>query len=140
MAWGACHSAVEAVHGKAQMDSLPAARSGGHRSARGRTVDASLGAALAMIHVVCTTFLCAPVAGVRAQLAKLFGKWAVARGRVGAQAADRCAFNTTCRTGIDALLANHVRKAIAARSGADVAGVNAVLGVLINVMTHEETP
>jgi len=119
---------------------LPTARLGGHLSARCRAVDASLGAALAVIHVVCTTFFCAPVANVRAQLAKLFGKWAVACSRVRAQATDRCAFNTTCRTGIDAFLANHVRKTIAACSGANVAGVDAVLGVLIQVMAHEETP
>ena len=84
-----------------------------------------------MIHVVCTTLLCAPVANVCAQLAKLFCKRAVARGRVSAQAADRCAFNTTCRTGIGAFHANHVRKTIAALSGADVAFVDAGLGVLI---------
>jgi hypothetical protein len=111
-----------------------------HLAARCGALDASLGAALAMIHVVCTTLFGAPVANVRAQLAKLFGKWAVARGRVGAQAADCCAFNATGWTGIGAFLANHVRKTIGALSGAQVAGVDAVLGDLIQVMTHEETP
>lgn len=119
---------------------MPAAQSSGHLAACCGAIGASLGAKLAVIHVVCATLLCAPVANVRAQLAKLFGKRAVARGRVSARAADRCAFNTTRRTGIDAFHANHVRKTIAARSGADVAAVDAGLGVLIQVMTHGETP
>jgi hypothetical protein len=119
---------------------LKASLSGRHLAARCGALDASFGAALAVIHVVCTTLFCAPVANVSAKLANLFGKWAVACGRVSAQAADRCAFNTAGRTGIDAFLADHVRKAITARSGAEVASVNAVLGVLVQVMTHGETP
>ena len=119
---------------------MSAAGSSGHLAARCGALGASFGAALAVIHVMSTTLLCAPVANVRTQRAKLFGKWAVACGRVSAQAADRCAFNTAGRTGVEAFLAHHVRKTIAARSGADIAGVDAVLGVLIQVMTHDETP
>lgn len=89
---------------------------------------------------MCTTLVCAPVANLRAQRTKLFGKGAVARGRVSAQAGDRCAFNTAGRAGVDALHANHVGKTIAARSGADVASVDAVLRVLIQVMTHDGVP
>lgn len=119
---------------------MPAAGSSGHLAARCGALDASLGAALAVIHVVCTTLFCAPVANVRAYRAKLFSKWAVARCRVSAQAADCCAFNTAGWTCIDAFLSNHVRKTVAARSGAEVAGVNTVLGVLVQVMTHGEAP
>ena len=46
--------------------SLPAAGSSGHLAARCGALDAGLGAALAVIHVVCTTLFCAPVANVRA--------------------------------------------------------------------------
>jgi hypothetical protein len=45
---------------------LPAVWSSRHLAARCGAVDASLGAALAMIHVVCTTLFCAPVANVSA--------------------------------------------------------------------------
>ena len=119
---------------------LRAAHSIGHLAAHCGALGASLGAALAVVHVVCTTFGRTPVANVRAQHAKLFDKGAVARGRVSAQPADRRAFDTAGRTGIDAFLSHHVRKTIAAGDGANVAGVDAVLGVLIQVMTHDGTP
>jgi hypothetical protein len=70
----------------------------------------------------------------------LFGEWAVASDSVGAQAADGSAFNATRWTSIDAFLAHHVRKADAALGGAEVAGVNAVFCVLIQVVTHDEVP
>ena len=56
------------------------------------------------------------------------------------QAADCCAFNTAGWTCIDAFLSNHVRKTVAARSSAEVAGIDTVLCVLVQVMTHGETP
>jgi hypothetical protein len=93
-----------------------------------------------VIHVVCATLFGAPVANVRAQCTKLFGKRAVAGHRVSAQAANGRTFNATGRTSIDAFLADHVGKTVAARRGAKVAAVNAVFSVLIQMMAHGEIP
>jgi hypothetical protein len=59
---------------------------------------------------------------------------------VSAQAAECCAFNAAGWTRIEAFLSDHVRKTVAARRGAEVAGVDTVLRVLFQVMPHGETP
>jgi hypothetical protein len=89
---------------------------------------------------MCATLFGAPVANVRAQLAKLLRKRAVAGDSICAQAADRCTFDAARGASIVAFLADHVRKTVAALRGAKVAGVDAVFGVLIQMMTHGEIP
>jgi len=81
-----------------------------------------------------------PVANIRAQLANLLGKRTVAGNRVGAQAADRRALDATGRTVIFACLAAHVRETIAAVGRAVVAGGDAVLGALVQMVTHCVSP
>jgi hypothetical protein len=93
-----------------------------------------------VIHIVCATLFGAPVANVGKQRANLFGKWAVASNSVGAQAANRRAFNATRRTGIDAFLAYHVRKTDAAFGGTQVAAVDAVFCFLIQITAHGDLP
>lgn len=115
-------------------------RLSGHLAASCGALTASLGTALAVIRVLRIALFRAPVANVRAQLANLLSEWAVAGDGIGAQATDRRALNAAGRTGIDAFLADHVRKTVTALGGAKVAGGDAVLSVLIQMMTHIETP
>ena len=81
-----------------------------------------------------------PVADVRAQLADLLGERTVAGDRIGAQPANRHALDTTGRTFIFAILADHVRETVAALGRAVVAGVDAVRGILVQMITHVEFP
>jgi hypothetical protein len=81
-----------------------------------------------------------PVANVRAQLANLLGKRTVAGDRVGAQTADRRTLDAAGRTVIFACLAAHVRETIAALGRAVVAGGDAVLGALVQMVTHGVFP
>ena len=81
-----------------------------------------------------------PVADVRAQLAYLLNERTIAGNRIGAQTADRRALDTAGRTVIFAFFTNHMRKAIAAFGRAEVASVDAILGILIQMMTHGVFP
>jgi hypothetical protein len=81
-----------------------------------------------------------PVADVRAQLANLLGKGTVAGHRIAAQPADRRALNTAGRTAIFAFLTHHVRETVAALGRAGVAGGDAILGALVEMMTHVMFP
>jgi hypothetical protein len=81
-----------------------------------------------------------PITDIRAQFASLFGEWAIASYCIGTQATNRRAFDTTGWAGIFTFFANHMCKTVAARSGTQVACINAVLGILIQMMTHGETP
>jgi len=89
-----------------------------------------------MVHVMCVALLFAPVANVCTQLANLLSERTVARYRVGAKVAYRCALNTAGGTVICALGANHMRKTNAALGRASIAGGNAVLGKLVHWMIH----
>ena len=84
-----------------------------------------------MIHVMRVALFRTPVADVRAQFANLLGERTVADDRIGAQPADRRAFDAAGRAGIFAFLADHVRETVAALSRAEVAGINAVFGELV---------
>ena len=77
------------------------------------------------------TLFCTPVADVRTQLADLLGKRAVSGDSIGAESADCGALDTTGRTVIVTLPANHVCETIAALGRAEIAGVNAVFSELI---------
>ena len=77
-----------------------------------------------------------PVADVRAQLANLLGERTVAGDRIDAQPADRRALDAAGRTGIFAFLADHARETAAALGRAVVAGDDAVLGALVQMITH----
>jgi hypothetical protein len=81
-----------------------------------------------------------PVADVRAQLASLLGERTVASDRIDAQPADRRALNAAGRTAIFAFLAYHVRETAAALGRAVVAGGDAVLGALVQMMAHVVFP
>jgi hypothetical protein len=93
-----------------------------------------------VIHVMGRTFICAPFANVRAQAANLFDEGAIAHDCISAQAADCGTFNTAGWACVDAFLADHVRKTSAALRCAKVAGVDAGLGILIQMATHFEIP
>ena len=80
----------------------------------------------------------APVADVRAQLAGLLGERTVAGDRIAAQPADCRTLDTAGRTLVFAFFAHHVRKAIAALGRAHITGVDAVFGILVQMMTHVE--
>ena len=77
-----------------------------------------------------------PVADVRAQLADLLGERTVAGNRIGAQAADRRAFDAAGRTVIFAFLADHVRETVAALCRTVVASGDAVFCVLVQMIIH----
>lgn len=81
-----------------------------------------------------------PVADVRAKLASLLGERTVAGDRIDAQTADRGALDAAGRAAIFAFLADHVRETVAALGRAVVAGGDAVLGALIQMMTHVVFP
>lgn len=98
------------------------------------------GAALTVIHVLLATLFRTPVADICAQLANLFGKRTVAGNRISAQTANRRAFDATGRTIIFACLAAHVRETIAAIGCAVVAGGDAVLRALVQVIIHSVSP
>ena len=108
----------------------------GHLAASLCATTARLGAALTVIHVMCVALFRAPVANIRAQLAGLLGEWTVAGDCIGTQPADRRALDTAGRTVIFTFLADHVRKTVAALGRAFVTGFDAVLGVLVQMMTH----
>ena len=82
----------------------------------------------------------APVADVRAQRASLLGKRTIAGYRIDAQSADRRALDAAGRTAIFAFLADHVRETDAALGRAVVAGGDAVLGALVQMITHVVFP
>ena len=115
-------------------------RLAGHLAASLDATTTSLGAALAVIHVVRTTLFGAPIADIRAQLADLLGEWTVAGDSVRAQAADRRALDAAGRAVIYAFLADHVREAVAALGSAVVAGGNTVYGVLVKRVIHDTCP
>ena len=77
-----------------------------------------------------------PIADVRAQLASLLGERTVAGDRIDAQAADRQALDAAGRTAIFAFLADHVRETVAALGRAVITGGDAVLGALVQMVTH----
>ena len=81
-------------------------------------------------------FFRTPVADVRAQLANLLAERTVARHRIDAQPADRRALDAAGRAAIFAFLADHVRETVAALGRAVVARGDAVLGALVQMMTH----
>jgi hypothetical protein len=112
----------------------------GHLTARLGTAAASLGAALAVRHVMGAAFLGAPVADVRAQLAELLGERTVASDRVATEPADRRALDAAGRTAIFAFLADHLCETVAALGRAVVAGGDAVLSALVQMMTHVAFP
>ena len=112
----------------------------GHLAASFGATAARLGAALAVIHILLAALFCTPVADVCAQFANLFGKRTVAGNRISAQAANCRAFDAAGRAGIFAFLADHVRETVAALCCTVVAGGDAVLGVLIQMMTHGMFP
>ena len=89
-----------------------------------------------MIHVMRAALFRTPLADVRAQFANLLGERTVAGDRIGAQPADRRALDAAGRTVIFAVLADHVRETVAALGRAVVAGGDAVLGALVQRMTH----
>ena len=122
--------------------SVPASllRLTGHLAARLRTATAGLGAARAVRHVVGATFLGTPVAYVRAQLAELLRERTVASDRVAAESADRGTLDTARRTGVGASLAGHVRETVATFGRAVITRGDAVLGSLIQMFTHGESP
>ena len=115
-------------------------RSNGHLAASLGATTARFGAALTVIHVVCVALICTPVADVRAQYAGLLGERAVAGSCIGAQPTDRRALNATGWTRIRTLLAEHVRETVAALGRAVVTGLDAVLGTLVQMMTHGVFP
>src|ERR1019366_3494288 len=82
----------------------------------------------------------APVADVRAQLASLLGERTVADDSIDAQPADRQALDAAGRTAIFAFLADHARETAAALGRAVVAGGDAVLGGLVQIITHVVFP
>lgn len=83
-----------------------------------------------------TALLRAPVANVCTQLAYLPNEWTVTGNRISAQTTDRRALYATGRTVVLALFAGHMRKTIAAFGGAEVASLDVVLGILIQMVTH----
>src|ERR1019366_9118925 len=115
-------------------------RSAGPLAARRRAAFAGLGAGLAMRHFVGAAFLRAPIADVRAQLAELLGERTVAGDRVAAEPADRGTLDTAGRTGGGARLAGHVRKAVATIGRALVARGDAVLFLLVEMVTPDVFP
>ena len=117
-----------------------AIQSTSHLAASLGATTARLGTALAMIHVMRVALFRTPITNVRAQLADLLGERTVAGDRIGAQSADSRALDATGRAFIFAILADHVRKTVAALSRAVVAGVDAVFGVLVQMMTHGISP
>ena len=101
---------------------------------------AGVGTALTGLHVTCFAFFCAPVADLGAQLTDLLGERAVASDRVCGQSADCCALNAAGRTVIGTALAHHVSETVATFGRTVIAGGDAVLGVLIQMMTHVVSP
>jgi len=94
----------------------------------------------AVIHILLAALFCTPVADVRAQLAYLLGERTVAGDRVSAQTADRRALDAAGRAVIFACLAAHVRETIAALGRAVIAGGDAFLGALVQMVTHCVSP
>jgi hypothetical protein len=121
---------------------VPAGRFGsaGHLATRLGTAAAGRDAALAVRHVVGTAFLGTPVADVRAQLAELLGERTVASDCVAAEPADRRALDTACGTGIGAGLAGHMCEAVATFGRAVITRGDAILGSLVQMFTHGESP
>ena len=81
-----------------------------------------------------------PVADVCTQLADLLGEWTVAGDRIRAQPADRGALDAAGRTIIFAVLADHVREAVAALGCTVVACIDTVHCVLVKMLTHGVFP
>ena len=115
-------------------------RSNGHLAASLGATTARFGAALTVIHVVRVALNCTPVADVRAKYAGLLGERAVAGSCISAQPTDRRAFNATGWTRIRTLRADHVSETVAALGCAVVTGLDAVLGTLVQMMTHRVSP
>ena len=92
-----------------------------HRPACFRAAATCFGALLAMLHVVRGALFRAPFADLCAQGAQFLMEGAVPRHRIGAQAADRSAFDAASGTVVRAFLPDHVVEAIAAFGGAVVA-------------------
>lgn len=97
---------------------------------------ASLCATLTVVHFMRTALCRAPIADVSTHRADLLREGTIAGDRVGAQPADFRALDATGRTGIFAFHACHVRETGSAFSRALVASGDAVLGTLIQLMTH----
>ena len=89
-----------------------------------------------MVHVVRVALFLTPVANVCAELANLFGERTIARNRVGTQTTYRRTLDAASRAVIFAFYSNHVRKAVAALGRAEVAGIDAVFGELVQTMVH----
>lgn len=111
-----------------------------HRPACFRAAATCFGALLAMLHVVRGALFRAPFADLCAQGAQFLVEGAVPRHRIGAQAADRSAFDAASGTVVRAALADHVVEAIAAFGGAVVAGRDAVADGLGQMMAHGLAP
>lgn len=95
---------------------------------------------LAVFHVVRAAFLRAPVTDVRAQRTELLGEWAVTGDRICAQSADRRAVNAARGAGVGAGRTGHVRETVTTRGRALVTRGDAVLGVLVEMITHRLSP
>jgi hypothetical protein len=106
-------------------------RSSCHLAASLCATTARCSTTFAVVHVMRVALFRTPVADVRAQLAKLLDEWAVAGDCIGAQAAHCRALDAAGRTGIFAVLADHMRETVAAFGRAVIAGVDAVRGVLV---------
>ena len=111
-------------------------RLAGHVAASRDATTARLGAALTVIHVMRIALFRTPVADVRAQFADLLGERTVAGDRIVAQAADCRALDAAGRAVIFAFLSDHVCETVAALGRAVVADGDAVLGALVQMMTH----
>ncbi len=85
-------------------------------------------------------FLGATDAEVRAQLAELLGERTVTGDRVAAEPADRGALDTAGGTGVGAGLAGHVRETVATFGRAVITRGDAVLGSLVQMLTHGMSP
>ena len=83
-----------------------------------------------MIHVMCGALLSAPLANFCAQLADFLVKRAVARHRIGAQAANGGALDATRGTVVGTGFPNHVREAVPAFGRAVITGRDAIADCL----------
>ncbi len=110
--------------------------SGNHCSASFGTTSARDSTTLAVLHVMRVTLFRTPVADVCAELAYLLGERTVARDRISAQPADRCALDAAGRAVIFALDADHVRETNAALGCAEIAGVHTSFAEFVWLVIH----
>jgi hypothetical protein len=82
-------------------------------------------------------FLCAPIADVGAQRAKLLRERTLPRYRIATESSDGSALNAARRAIIGASLASHMRETVAAFRRTFVARGNAILRCLIEMVAHD---